>query len=106
MLGDVLMGPLGGKLGINSPFAAGGSGAPSPGPSASNSVQFGAAAGPAPGVAPAAGSKEQNFNLSGRSAVFHINGGEGGEKAGKEAADSFMGQLGTALRGMAGEMGG
>jgi hypothetical protein len=103
----VLMGPLGGKLGIGGASTANGAGlgfgAPAA-PNAQNSVQFGAAAGPAPGAAPA-GSKEQNFNLSGLSAVFNINGGEGGEKAGKEAADSFMGQLGTALRGMAGEMG-
>jgi hypothetical protein len=57
-----------------------------------------------PGAQPAQPT-EQTFSLSGLSAVFNINGGEGGAAAGKEAADSFMGQLAAGLKGIASEMG-
>lgn len=38
--------------------------------------------------------------------LIQVMGGEGGEQAGKQAADSFMGQIGSALKGMLGEAGG
>lgn len=64
-------------------------------------IQPGAAAG-----GPAQPPPSPTINMQGLQPIFHFHGTDGGEQAGKQAADSFMGQIGSALKGMLGEAGG
>lgn len=73
-------------------------------------IQPAAASGPSAGVTAAAGAGAgtQEFNVQVPAGAVVINVPEGGDGAstGKAAADGFLGQIGSALRGVAGEMGG
>lgn len=76
----------------------------------SAAIQPAAASGPSPGVAPAAGAvggtQEFTVQIPPGAVVIHVPENRDAAAAGKGAADGFLGQIGSALRGMAGEMGG
>jgi len=72
---------------------------------ASNAIQPASANGPVPGSANMK-SGDQNVNVAAPQVIINVHGAENAEAAGKEAAGSFMSQIGSALKKLGSERGG
>lgn len=81
--------------------------APSPNPNTpENAIPPSVPRGDAKPAELAGGGREIRIDMAGANYVFQISNAENGEQVAKEAAGSIADQLGAALKGLAGEMGG